>query len=134
MMRLRRHSLILTLCLAALSAAGQSVCMSGNCGGRVLPSRTVTHEWLYGAGHLNVLDTYLTPLEYTGPLLSVTHRSERLARWGCGKVTVQAFFTGQAAALSSPADNHDAFDGQITAAVAWHRNWFPVRGLRLAAG
>lgn len=134
MMRLRRNSLILTLCLAALSAAGQSVCMSGNCGGRVLPSRTVTHEWLYGAGHLNVLDTYLTPLEYTGPSLSVTHRSERLARWGCGKVTVQAFFTGQAAALSSPADNHDAFDGQITAAVAWHRNWFPVRGLRLAAG
>ena len=133
-MRLRRHSLILTLCLAALSAAGQSVCMSGNCGGRVLPSRTVTHEWLYGAGHLKVLDTYLTPLEYTGPSLSVTHRSERLARWGCGKVTVQAFFTGQAAALSSPADNHDAFDGQITAAVAWHRNWFPVRGLRLAAG
>ena len=38
------------------------------------------HTWLFGFGKANVLDTYLSPLEYTGPALSLTHRSDRTAR------------------------------------------------------
>ncbi len=98
------------------------------------PGRVVEKEWLYGVGYLNVLDTYLSPLEYTGPAISVTRRSERMARWGKGKVTVQSLFTGHAGYLQMPADDGKEWDGQFTAAVAWHRNWKPADGLRLAIG
>lgn len=58
-------------------------------------TRESVHDWLFAAGHANVLATYLSPLEYTGPAFSVAHRSERLARWGRGKVTVQGWFQAQ---------------------------------------
>lgn len=92
------------------------------------------HQWLYGVGHVNVLDTYLSPLTYTGPSLSVWHRSERLAKWGKGHVTVQGNFGGYAAYIASEADKDKAWDGNLNVGVAWHRNWFPKKGLRLAAG
>ena len=97
------------------------------------PSLT-EHQWLYGVGYVNVLDTYLSPLTYQGPSLSVWHRSERLAKWGKGKVTVQGNFGGQASYIKSEADDDKAWDGNINAGVAWHRNWRPVESLRLAAG
>lgn len=92
------------------------------------------HVWLYGMGYTNVLDTYLSPLEYTGASLSITHRTERQARWGKGKVTVQGLYTGNLAALSSPTDDADEWDGNFSAAFGWHYNWRPVPALRLAAG
>ena len=49
------------------------------------------HQWTWGIGGANVLDTYLSPLEYVGPDFAVTHRTERLARWGKGNVTTHAF-------------------------------------------
>ena len=60
-----------------------------------VPSIT-EHTWLIGLGKANVLDTYLSPLEYTGPALSLTHRSDRTARWGKGKVSTMALFSVQA--------------------------------------
>ena len=54
-------------------------------------TRETVHDWLFAAGHANVLATYLSPLEYTGPAFSVAHRSERLARWGRGKVTAVSY-------------------------------------------
>ncbi len=97
-------------------------------------SRVTTHEWLYGVGRSNVLDTYLSPLEYTGPALGVSHRSERTARWGRGRVIVQGYFAGRGAYLRSAADNHKEWDAELTAAVAWLRRWQPAAGWLLAAG
>lgn len=92
------------------------------------------HLWLYGVGHTNVLDTYLSPLEYTGPSLAFIHRTERRARWGGGKVTVQGLYSADMAVLSSPTDDADEWDGNFSAAFGWHYNWRPVPSLRLAAG
>ncbi len=96
--------------------------------------RATTHEWLYGIGGLNTLDTYLSPLEYTGPTLSLVHRSERWARWGHERVTVQGLYTAQAGRPHSPTNDHARWEADASAAVAWHFNWKPLAGLRLAAG
>ena len=92
------------------------------------------HQWLYSVGHVNVLDTYLSPLTYSGPALSVWHRSERLAHWGKDHVTVQGNFGGRAAYIAASADDDKAWDGHFNAGVAWHYNWHPTSNLRLAAG
>jgi hypothetical protein len=114
----------------SLAAAAEGACVAAS----VPTARPTTHEWLYGVGHLNVLDTYLTPLEYTGTSFSVTHRSERLARWGHARVLVQGYFSGYGAYLHSPTDDHREWDARLTAAVAWLRQWTPGRRWRLAAG
>ena len=102
-----------------------------------VPSRThhpVKSVWLFGIGKSNVLDTYLSPLEYTGPALSVFHTTERLARWGRRRVTVQAIYHAEGGYLQSPTDDGKVWDGRISAAGGWHYNWYPVQNLRLALG
>lgn len=96
--------------------------------------RTTQRVWLWGLGRANILDTYLSPLEYTGANLTIAHRTERLARWGRGHVTTQSLYTAQIAYVKSPTDDGKEIDGEFTAAGGWHYNWHPAKGLRLAAG
>lgn len=96
--------------------------------------RPTTHQWLFGIGRLNVLDTYLSPLEYTGTELSVLHRSEREARWGGRRVTVTGLFAGRGAYLHSPTDDGKEWEGSFSAAGGWHYNLRPCEGLRLGVG
>lgn len=95
---------------------------------------TTEHQWLYGVGYTNALDTYLSPLEYTGPSFGLLHRTERCARWGKGRVSVQGLYGGNLSVLSSPTEDADEWDGNFSAAFGWHYNWHPVPALRLAAG
>ena len=97
--------------------------------------RTTRHTQLFGVGRTNLLDTYLSPVEYGGTSLYLLHRSERLARWGKGRVSVQGTYAGSIALPRSSADDDKAMDGSIEAAVAWHYN-FPrtAAGTRLALG
>ena len=47
--------LLLFLCITSIHAQKDSI---------------ITRSTLYGIGHTNLLDTYLSPMEYTGPGLS----------------------------------------------------------------
>lgn len=127
---LTRHAIATLLLLAAAT----SVHAAGADTLAVTTKGEVEHEWLYGAGRANVLDTYLSPLEYTGAAFTTVHRSRRTARWGKGRVSVQGYFTGHAAYLSATRNDHKEWDADVTAAVAWHRNWTPAPRLTLAAG
>lgn len=93
-----------------------------------------THQWLFGAGRLNALDTYLSPLAYTGPAVAVLHRSERSARWGRNRVTVTGLFSARGAYLHSPTDDGKEWEGNLSAAGGWHYNVRPATGLRLGIG
>lgn len=123
-----RH--VLLLLVACCAAAGRGQTPAAPCAS----SAPTEHQLLFGAGRVNVLDTYLSPLEYAGPVLGVVHRSERLARWGRGRVTVTGLVAGRAAYAHSPTDDGKAWDGELTAAFGWHRNWHPLPGLRLGVG
>ena len=113
------------------------ICTSPSDTAFAITSRThypVKSVWLFGVGKSNVLDTYLSPLEYIGPALSVFHYTERLARWGRRRVTVQAIYHAEGGYLHSPTDDGKVWDGRISAAGGWHYNWHPVKNLRLALG
>lgn len=95
---------------------------------------TTARQWLWGIGGANVLDTYLSPLEYTGPNASFLHRTERQARWGKGKVTTHSLYTAHLAYLHSPTDDGKEFDGEFSAAGGWMYNFIRTANWRLAAG
>lgn len=95
---------------------------------------TTQHQCLWGIGKANVLDTYLSPLEYTGKNVSMFYTTERLARWGKNKVTTYSLYSIHAAYLHSPTDDGKEWDGELTAAVGWHYNWHIGNRWRLAAG
>lgn len=97
-------------------------------------SNIVTHRCTYGVGHGNVLDTYLSPSCYEGISLALSHSSERLARWGRGRVTTTRRWAGDVSALSVSSDDDKAWDALLTASGGWHYNWHPRADLRLAAG
>ena len=103
------------------------------------PVHTVERTWLWGAGRANVLDTYLTPQDYTGPDLLIDHRTERAARWdknrwGKGRWQVAAHYTAHLAYLSSPTDDGREWDTELTAAAALAREWKLSPRFSLMAG
>lgn len=90
--------------------------------------------WLVGAGRSNALDTYISPLEYTGPTFTLAHLTERGLRRSGGRVSFSTRLDGRLAYVTSTAGNHDAYDGDVAFAVAWRYNWKPRPDLRLALG
>ncbi len=124
------HILFL-LCLAlGAKAQGASCEPVDSCAAKW---RVCEKQWLWGVGRANVLDTYLSPLEYTGTDLSMTLRTERAAHWGKG-VNVVAEYTGHMAYLHSPTDDGKEWDGEFSAAGGWIRSWQLNGHWRLAAG
>lgn len=120
-----KRLLFLFLWTGCLSLAAQSI---------EKQSIPTEHQWLYGVGHAHVLDTYLSPMAYAGVSLGVWHRSERRARWGNGRVTVQGLYGGNFSKLSAQADADSGWDGFMTVGGGWHYNWKPRTGMRLALG
>ncbi len=96
--------------------------------------RLTSHAWLFGVGKTNRLDTYLSPLEYTGPELHIVRETMRPTRWLCGRITTQSLVTGGVAYTHSPTDDGKAWSGQLDGRLGYHYNWTPVPGLRLMAG
>ena len=97
--------------------------------------RPVTeHCWLWGAGSGNVLDTYLSPLEYTGPNFSLLHRTERPFSRKHRRLTVQGLYTGHLAYLHSPTDDGKEWDAEISAAGGCLYDLHHTPHWRLAAG
>ena len=52
----------------------------------------ITRSTLYGIGSTNILDTYLSPMEYTGPELSILRENMRKTKYLDGKVSRQNLF------------------------------------------
>ena len=96
--------------------------------------RATEHQWLYGIGRANVLDTYLSPLEYTGTDVAIARRTERLARWGRGHVTTHAYYSGHFAYVKSPTDDGKEWDGELTASGGWLYNLRPSGHWRIGVG
>ena len=53
-------------------------------------NRYVMRATLYGAGFTNILDTYLSPMEYTGPEIRILRESMRMTKLMNGNVSVQS--------------------------------------------
>lgn len=87
------------------------------------PHRSTEHQWLWGVGIANVLDTYLSPLTYKGTDVTWLNRTERQARWGESRVTVLGLYNAHFAYAQSSTDDGKYLDAELTAAGGWHYNW-----------
>ena len=96
--------------------------------------RVTEHQYLWGMGKANVLDTYLSPLEYTGIDWAWLNSTERLARWGRGHVTVMGLYNAHFAYVKSPTDDGKEMDAELTASGGWHYNWHFPHQWRVAVG
>lgn len=97
------------------------------------PPRSVERETLVAAGRANVLDTYLTPLEYTGVNLGLLHRTERRLRRKAAW-SVVAHYGANAASLNSPTDDGRELDAYFAARGGLLHAWRVRPNLRLALG
>lgn len=97
-------------------------------------NRIRTHSFMLGVGSANVLETYLSPLEYTGTEVRFLSETQRMTKMARGRISVQHRVDGNVAYVASPTDDGKEWAGYLSWTAAWHYNWNPVRGLRLLAG
>lgn len=83
---------------------------------------SVKRDWLFGAGYGAIYDSYLSPLDYTGPSVSIDMQNERSARWN-DRVTSLARFDLSGTYATNPGGNGHFYDGQLDVAFGWVYNW-----------
>ena len=69
----------------------------------------ITRATLYGIGHTNQLDTYLSPMEYTGPELRILRENIRKSKYLDGKLTRQSIFQANVSMLGNKAGTGSEF-------------------------
>ena len=101
----------------------------------VSASAQTEHRWLFGiVGSQNILDTYLSPLSYTGLSHGTFHRSERPTHFDEKNCSVIFQTVTNFSYTSSPTDDGHYFDGQGTIGVGLAHVWNPSDKWRLTAG
>ncbi len=85
-------------------------------------------------GRTHQQDTYLSPLEYSGPQVTLMHEAMRMTHWAKRRVSFQSLLQG----TFSYTENHPAtanyWGGRIAYDAGWHRHWQPLPCLRIMAG
>lgn len=105
-------SVILSLlCLCHLSALAQEDSLKAN--------RYVMRSTLYGVGHTNILDTYLSPMEYSGMELRLLRESMRMTTLMEGNVSYQSMFQ----ANLSLTENKAATGSEVAFLANWNQAW-----------
>lgn len=97
-------------------------------------NRYTTRSTMFGIGGTNRLETYLSPLEYTGPEMRFMRESIRMTRMWGGRVSTQQFYEGNFSYSKNPTKDSEYLSGDIDWHIGWHYNWTPLPALRLMAG
>lgn len=97
-------------------------------------NRYTTHSTLFGIGHLNQMDTYLSPFEYEGFQGNIVHEKFRPTHWLEGCMVTQQKTEGHLGMSKNPAQNASALSGTLSYKIGWHYSWNPVSSLKLFAG
>lgn len=93
-----------------------------------------THALMIGVGSTRQLDTYLSPMEYSGPQYSVLRETFRATRLAQGRISHQSLVHALFTHTQNPAQNATGWGGMVGYDAAWHYAWQPTLRLRLLAG
>lgn len=111
--------LLLLLCSPSIQAQKDSI---------------ITRATLYGIGRTNLLDTYLSPMEYTGPELRILRENMRMTKFMDGKVSRQSLFQANVSMTENKAGTGSEFSFLANWNLAYHYQ-FPIsEQLTLMAG
>ncbi len=110
-------------------------CAAGNIAAQEAPPRTSAH--VIGIGGANHLDTYLSPLNYTGPQFHYLHESLRPTSLFDGKVSFQSITHVEGSVTKNRPEKADDLGGSLSFDAAWHYHLLtdrPLEGFRLMLG
>jgi len=123
---MKRIILLLLLSLSVLGAKAQEDSLQAN--------RYVMRATLYGAGYTNILDTYLSPVEYTGPEIRILRESMRMTKLLDGNVSAQSLFQINLSLTDNKAETGSELAGLINWNYAWHYQFKLTESLKILAG
>lgn len=83
-------------------------------------TRYVMRSTLFGVGHSNVFETYLSPLEYTGTEVHFLHESMRMTRLLGGKVSGQSLIQVNASYNKNISQTAEMYAGLVNWSYALH--------------
>lgn len=83
-------------------------------------TRYVMRSTLFGIGHSNVFETYLSPLEYTGTEVRFLHESMRMTRLLEGKVSGQSLIQVNASYNKNISQTAEMYAGLVNWSYALH--------------
>jgi hypothetical protein len=114
--------------LIALSGSVSAQCDS------LQANRYVTRSTTYGLGYTNILDTYLTPQEYTGMEGRVARETIRMTKLFDGNISVQNFFQANLSYTHNNAEDNNTFAGLVNWNYGLHYQFRINENLKLLAG
>lgn len=89
-------------------------------------TREVMHSSMIGAGLANVLDTYLSPYEYTGAEVRIMRETMRMTKLGGGRVSNQSLIDLNGSYLENRAGTAHEWVGGLRYSQSWHYNFRPA--------
>lgn len=97
--------------------------------------RPSTHATLFALGRANHLDTYLSPMEYTGPQLTFLHTTLRHLKRN-EHIVFETATQGEVSYTENQAQTAHYIGGSVRYDFGWGRQWRNVlwKGLELTAG
>ena len=116
------------LWLSAFAFAGQTEM-------EPVPDRSpAAKAYLLGFGWTNQLDTYLSPMDYSGLQASFLMQSERMTRLANRHISFQSTFHGAFTSTENPASTARYLGGRIAYDAGWHYHYSPLSNLDLKGG
>lgn len=94
----------------------------------------VTHAMLYGVGTVNILDTYLSPVEYKGTEFRVLRESMRMTKLLDGKVSAQSILQLNFSSTKNQSKTGRQLTSMLSWNYAWHYQFQLTEQLKLLAG
>lgn len=128
---------VMAECSLPEGADGRWESLLGHCGAApVCPLNpcVAVHSTMVGVGMANVLDTYLSPYNYTGPELRVVRETERMTRLWHGRISNQSLIELNASHLENRTGTAKEWAGGIRYSMGWHYNFMPVSGFCFRTG
>lgn len=97
-------------------------------------NRYITRATTFGLGYTNILDTYLSPQEYTGIEGRVARETIRMTNLFNGNVSLQNFFQSNISYTHNKTDNNNTFAGLVNWNYGLHYQFRINEHLKLLAG
>lgn len=116
--------LLLLLCTSGIHAQEDSL----------KANRYVMRSTLFGVGHINQLDTYLSPMEYTGMELRYLRESMRMTQLMDGNISYQSQFQSNLSLAENKAVTGNELIFLANWNQAWHYQFRISENLKLMAG
>lgn len=123
---MKKIFLLLLLLPLAVAAKAQEDSLRAN--------RYVMRATLYGAGFTNILDTYLSPTEYTGPEIRILRESMRMTKLMDGNVSVQNLFQASLSLTENRAETGSEMAGMVNWNYGLHYQFLITENLKFLAG